>query len=152
MPATLDPALEWTHYGESGISAAQWVGFTNVPDHWEWFRATLEEVRRLSALPPDWDGYGSPAILSPVIEAVVSLLGRFAGGTHRPPLPEIAPVTGGGLHLEFVLADRELEIEVLPDTSAAVLLTAGDDELELHAQASRLEVSALASWLLAESA
>ena len=150
MPATLEPRFEQTDFDVSGTWPAQWVGFTRAPEDYEWFSATLVEVRRLAALEPDWDGYDSPTIQSTVMETVVSLLGRFATGIYRPPVPEIAPVTGGGLHLEFGLGNRELEIEVLPDTSVQVVLTHGERELESHGPADRLNVSALVEWLLAE--
>ena len=140
--------FEPTDLTSSGAWAAQWIGFTRVSMTDEWLYPALGEVRRLAALEPNWDGYGSPAVQGTAVEAAVSLLGRFASEVHGLPVPAVAPVTGGGLHLEFGSGGRELEIEVLSDSSIEVLLTGGEDEAEWQGRADRLNVPALAAWLL----
>ena len=135
MPATISdtitPGFESTNLRTSGTWPAQWSGFTRHylgPD--DWFVEAIHDIRRLTELEEDWDGYGSSPIGASVFETTVFLLGRFASEADPLPVPDLAPVTGGGLHLEFGIGSKELEIEVLPDTSIEVLLTDGDVEQE----------------------
>ena len=104
----------------------------------------------MTELEQNWDGYGSPPIGARVFETTVFLLGRFAIEANRLPVPNLAPVTGGGLHLEFGVGSKELEIEVLPDSSIEVFLTEGHFEQESQMRADWLNVTAVADWLLEE--
>lgn len=155
MPATIShtitPGFESTSLRTSETWPAQWSGFTRhhlAPD--DWFVDAIDDIRRLTELEQNWDGYGSPPIGARVFETTVFLLGRFAIEANRLPVPNLAPVTGGGLHLEFGVGSKELEIEVLPDTSIEVFLTEGHFEQESQMRADWLNVTAVADWLLEE--
>ncbi len=154
MPATINQTfaagLEPTDLATSGSWPAQWSAIARVPAPGNWLFDALTEIRQLKTLEENWDGYGSPPIWGQVVETTVSLLDRFARESDQLPVPEVAPVTGGGLHLEFEIGPKGLEIEVLPDTSIQVLISEGDVEEELPMLPERLNVTAVAAWLLAE--
>jgi len=135
----------------SGAWSTQWVGVTNVLSAESWFYTVLDSVREYVDLNSDWDGYGSPPVHQRVVETTVSLLARFADEAARLPLPEIAPVTGGGLHLEFEVAAKGLEIEILPDTTIEILFSDGEEDIEVSGRAEWFNVPLASTWLLGES-
>ncbi len=141
-------AFEPTDPTISGTWSTQWIGFTEARSVDEWFYRALDPVRRFADLDENWDGYGSPPISNRAVETTVLLLARFAREAFRIPVPEIAPVSGGGLHLEFAAGGRGLEIEILPDASVEVLLSDGEEDVEVSGRAESLDVPAASSWLI----
>jgi hypothetical protein len=84
-----------------------------------WLFDGLKRVLRAAARRENWDGQGSPAPSSAVVEKSVELLRVI--DDDEPPLPRVVPVPGGGLQLEWHEGSRELELEVLPDGSVEYL-------------------------------
>jgi hypothetical protein len=78
-------------------------------------------------LPENWDSYGSRPIQPAAIERASEAL-DFLSSINLPP-PQIFPVPGGGLQLEFEQDGRELEIEFLPDGSTEYLMVASNGEM-----------------------
>jgi hypothetical protein len=135
----------------SGAWSTQWVAVTNVLSADGWFFNALDSVREYVHLNPNWDGYGSPPVHQRVVETTVSLLARFAAETARLPLPEVAPVSGGGLHVEFEVGLKGLEIEILPDTTIEIVLSDGDEDAEVSGRVEWFNVPLATRWLLEES-
>ena len=88
----------------------------------------LDKLAQLSELPENWDGYGSPCVQPAVKETAVDLIHLL----HKigMPVPHFAPVSGGGIQLEWHKTDRELELEILPDGDVAFLKVNGSEEME----------------------
>jgi hypothetical protein len=68
------------------------------------------------------------------------------------PAPFIVPISGGGIQIEWIIADRELELEVLPDGSIEYLKSENKEPFEEEKIASRssAEIFSLLSWLLSK--
>lgn len=88
----------------------------------------LAKLAELSALPDNWDGYGSPGPQPAVQEAASALIGiLWKAGV---PTPHFAPVSGGGLQLEWQKQGRELELEILPHGEIAFLKVYESGEMQ----------------------
>lgn len=132
--------------------AAQWSRVTSLDEANLWLRAAQRKITELTQLPENWDGYGSRALQSAAIEQAANLLACLA--RLDLPRPQIVPVPGGGIQLEFQQAGRELEIEVLPDGAIEFLLVTENGEMrEGAAPASATgEIYRLAFWLKGKQA
>lgn len=91
-------------------------------------RRMLDKLAELSILPDNWDGYGSPSLQPAVKEAAADLIGILCEA--GAPLPHFAPVSGGGLQLEWQRNGRELELEILPNGDLAFLKVYESGEME----------------------
>jgi hypothetical protein len=64
------------------------------------------------ALPPDWDGYGSP----PIHPGAVAAAARFLAALPDDiPRPHIVPMSYGRVQLEWHRGPVSLEVEFVPD-------------------------------------
>ncbi len=88
----------------------------------------LDKLAELSELPENWDGYGSPGIQPVVKETASDLIETL----HKAgaPMPHFAPVSGGGIQLEWRKKNRELELEILPNGEIAFLKAPEPGEME----------------------
>lgn len=84
-----------------------------VTSHSDWLDQCIRRVEELKQLRPNWDGYASPPITTDALSSAALLL--RAAGRHTLPIPRVAPVSGGGLVLEWRVALRSVEFEVLPN-------------------------------------
>ena len=91
-------------------SEAQATEVTHVES--AWLSSAIRALLELRKLEDDWDGSGSPPITPSAVECARALL--VALEIDDPPEPQIVPVPGGGLQIEWESAERELEIEILP--------------------------------------
>ena len=98
----------------------QWNSVTPLEGVDLWLRSAQKKLTALTRLRADWDGYGSPPVQTGAIARAADLLAVLA--KLDLPNPELFPVPGGGLQLEFRQDNRELEIEILPDSSIEYLL------------------------------
>jgi len=98
----------------------QWNSVTPLEGVDLWLRSAQRKLTALTRLRADWDGYGSPPVQAGAIARVADLLAVLA--KLDLPNPELFPVPGGGLQLEFRQGNRELEIEIRPDSSIEYLL------------------------------
>jgi hypothetical protein len=92
-----------------------------VPD---WVSPTLVSLARLGEFRKDWDGYGSPPIRPAALQAAHYLVAALL--PLPLPIPSVCPITGGGIGFTWLVADRELNIEILPDGLAQYLAVATD--------------------------
>lgn len=78
-----------------------------------WRREAIQKVIRFNTLEPNWDAHGSQPPALAVRQTAIDLLLTVPGELF--PAPRIVPVSGGGFHFEWSVADRELEISIEPD-------------------------------------
>lgn len=89
-----------------------------------WFITAVHRLEAAVELKENWDGSGSPA---PTASALLAIIRVFcAVAPELPPQPAVVPVPGGGLQLEWHIASRELEIEVMPQGECAFLTVDGE--------------------------
>jgi hypothetical protein len=110
------------------------------------FQRMIDEVDELADLPENWDGYGSPPIQSAAKETayrLVELLDQLG-----MPNPHFAPVSGGGLQLEWQKGKCELELEILPTGEVSFLTVEESGEMNEAALPSDFQpdLSRLATW------
>jgi hypothetical protein len=113
---------------------------------------SLRRIGELKRLPDDWDSYGSPRIQQLAAQRAVQVLSAAAIEGVRPP--QIVPVSGGGLQIEWTSANRELEIEILPDGSIEYLIVEAEQTYEgpMPAEHADLFVQGLVRWLTGTNA
>lgn len=126
----------------------QWSGVIPVYSLSSWQIEALISVLKTANLPNNWDGYGSPSPSSKVVDTSIKLL--IAIPFYDLPVPYIVPVSGGGIQIEWSIAQRELELEVLPDGSIEFLKSERGQPLEEGklASTSSFEVQPLLTWLI----
>jgi len=93
-----------------------------------WLDECLKRVDDLARMPMGWDSYGSPAIAQAALETIVELLHKLA--LLSAPKPHIAPISGGGLQLDWTVNNRELEIGVRATGRLEYLIVEDDESLE----------------------
>jgi hypothetical protein len=91
-----------------------------------WFVSALATVDSIAALPSNWDGYGSPPLAENVRQSAIAILKAL--NRSDVPEPNIVPVSGGGMQLEWFHEGRELELEILAEPRQAVYLMVDEDE------------------------
>jgi hypothetical protein len=103
--------------------ASQWEPVITVADNEELIDA-LRPVWRLSGLAPNWDSYGSPAISqSAILRAALMVIATVE---RSSPKPNVVPVPGGGVQLEWAGPGGELEIECSPTGAISYLFERPD--------------------------
>jgi hypothetical protein len=78
-----------------------------------WKRQAIQKVIGFSTLPLNWDSHGSEAPRRDVTTTAIDFLLNIPAETL--PAPLVVPTSGGGFHIEWSIADRELEISIEPD-------------------------------------
>lgn len=108
----------------------------------------VARIRELELMPSGWDGVGGPPIQIAAVRKAIHLLGSL----RAEQLPEVivAPVTGGGLQLEWRRPGREAEIEILPDGSVEYLTDqAGKlDANPIPKECETAEVMRIVDWVI----
>jgi hypothetical protein len=112
-----------------------------------WLREAQHKVFELTQLRENWDSYGSRRIQQAAIEQTSAALRHLS--MINLPSPQIFPVPGGGLQLEFEQDGRELEIEFLPDGSTEYLMVDSNGEMREGSipTGSKGDLYRLAYWL-----
>jgi len=101
-------------------AAPQWNRVTPRADAPQWLMPTLQALSRLTGLPQNWDGYGSPPTRPAALQSALRLVNTLEA--FALPVPQVCPVTGGGIGFAWQVDTRELEVEILPDGSARYLM------------------------------
>lgn len=70
-------------------------------------------VDELTKLDPGWDGYDGVPVLPLVANHALRLLETI--GVHTQIVPDVVPLSNGGLQLEWYVGAHEIEIEIAPD-------------------------------------
>ena len=93
--------------------SSHWQRSTSYLASADWLREALAGLQRLADFPEDWDGYGSPALTGEAIGQARQVILELARAGVLSP--DIRPVSGGGVQLEWRHAGRELELGILPN-------------------------------------
>lgn len=150
-----DPYFAMTRHDLRGRFAtmleAPAVAVQTVNDRWvestpssvapAWYR----ELANFGEMEENWDGYGSPRISVDVLKTACQIV--IESQCLNLPTPHISPTTGGGVNIEWAIADRELEVEVMPNGEVEYLRSEGE---EMHDGSLNLEgdgFQGLAGWL-----
>jgi hypothetical protein len=129
------------------LADGQWSRVTSLAEASSWLRAAQRKISELAQLTENWDSYGSHPIQRVAIERASDAIGCLS--TINLPAPQIFPVPGGGLQLEFEQDGRELEIEFFPDGSTEYLMVASNGEMREGSipSGSKGDLYRLAFWL-----
>jgi len=92
--------------------------------------STLCDLERVARVGADWDSYGSAPPSGEAIEAARRLIRTVYGeallSARNPSLPQsVAPLSGGGVQLEWRGENKAIEIQVSPDAAFGYLLVKG---------------------------
>lgn len=104
----------------------------------DWLGSALVTLRRLSALEPDWDGYGSPPLTHQAIDRSFRLVLQSA--RELLPGPNLVPGSEGDLQLEWHLGERGLQILVRGSGEAEYL---ANRETDIWQEGSLTEAQAI---------
>ena len=114
-----------------------------------WLSSALADIARIADLPPGWDGYGSPQLSVKEREQATQLL---ASMTYSDlPAPNIVPVSGGGIQIEWQHCGRELELEIDAGAQEIIFLQVYEDGATAEGSyliADFNKTRALLDWLL----
>lgn len=129
----------------------QWSQSFLLRDIWE--VNPIKTVLGLQWLASNWDGYGSPAPSKALIDASIGFIRKIAEvGPEGLLPPNIVPLPGGGIQLDWHIGSRELEIPIFPDRHIE-FLTVEDGEPQLEGELNSYnQVRLLLSWLAAGAA
>jgi len=109
-----------------------------------WRLEAIKKVCALGNLDNNWDGHNSGAPSRGVRNCAVDLLLSVPGVNW--PTPRVVPVSGGGLHFEWSLGRRELELYIEPDCSIELLRV--ENGMPIEAEPPE-DVSSFFEWLSA---
>jgi len=90
-----------------------------------WFRETLIRFLELLSLGENWNGYGERAIRDTAVKRALNVLEVI--GTDGPT-PSVVPMSDGGLQLEWMGNEFEIEVEIPPEGLASVLIIGPNNE------------------------
>lgn len=71
----------------------------------------LRRLQEFAAALSNWNGYGAMAFSRKLIAATSQILLDLGG----LPQPFVSPLTDNGVQLDWVIGDRELEVEIYED-------------------------------------
>ena len=116
----LCPELFDSGLGEGEFSVTD--DTTVAKDALDWFEGALHALGELLSLPPNWDGYGSPAPLLQIVSCAENVLRRLRDVVPANlPRPFVCPVSGGGLQFEWTTDTKHLELEFVSQSEALFL-------------------------------
>ncbi len=87
---------------------------------------TIDSVKRVAALGPDWDSYGARAVSPRAFVRLLPLLPALL--TDETPAPSVVPHPSGGLALEWHQGGYDLEVSVSAAGAIQWSLSTIDDE------------------------
>jgi len=85
------------------------------------------DLDELSTLPIGWDSYGSPKISNDLIMAAKRFLYQLE---FEFIAPRVVPVSGGVIHLEWQIGERELELEFTDSENIGYLKVSNEEPIE----------------------
>jgi hypothetical protein len=90
-----------------------------------WLSQCLAILARFEKLPQNWDGYNSP----PIAQCAFSNARQFLTTVQIQglPAPAVLPVSGGGIGMNWVSGQREVELTLLPNGDVEFLQVLGRD-------------------------
>ena len=124
-------------------------GITTLENPPSWLTSALADVMRIAALPANWDSYGSPPVGETVRGNAIQLLASI--NYEDFPVPQIVPISGGALQMEWQYHERELELRVDAGSHEVLYLKVHKDDRSEEGVVSitdRGTIQALLDWLL----
>jgi hypothetical protein len=112
--------LNWLRLTPKPSVDVQSQGITELKRPVRWLTSALADVARIADLPHNWDGYGSAPLGVKEREHVTKLLSSIDNADL--PAPNIVPVSGGGIQLEWQYHGRELELEIVVGSEDLIFL------------------------------
>ena len=94
----------------------------------KWLLKAKYDLKRVAVLPENWDSYGSPSISDELLANAEDFLNILDVKLIPPPF--VAPISGGGIQLEWCLGERELEIEFVKPNVLGYLKIVNDKIVE----------------------
>jgi len=111
------------------LAAFQSLEIVDELESGRWVGEVELRIRAVEHLRANWDSYGSPPVTSEAAQTARQIMHAIKFST--PPIPFIAPLSGGGIQFEWVGGDKELDIVIDPrGDSVSYALYDGDDDLE----------------------
>jgi hypothetical protein len=133
---------------EESARREQWNAIVLVRTRWE--GEAVRGLLKLTSLPTDWDGDGSPPPDARVVEAAIRFLAVVPElGLGHLPQPHVVPLSGGGVHFEWAVGARQLQVAIFPDAPADFLRVQGRAVLDqgLLSLTAWEQIRALFAWL-----
>ncbi len=90
-----------------------------------WLEAVLRKIEYLASLPLNWDSYGSSPPGAEECQHAKSILTLIEQDSF--PAPDIVPVSGGGIQLEWQYQERELELEIVANSGSVNFIKIHED-------------------------
>lgn len=85
-----------------------------------WFLPVKTQLQEFLAFEKNWNGYGESPIHEEAIRRTINVLNTIVSETT--PKPDIVPTSKGGIQIEWVSKDFEIEVEIFPTESAQIII------------------------------
>jgi hypothetical protein len=120
--------------GQSQLAGTNFGGVTTYDPRFRAYKGyglALRSLMHLERLGDNWDTYGSQKVQPLPIAVAMDVLGTcVASGI---PMPEFAPIPGGGIGLDWTLNNVDYEMGLLPDGDIECVETQADGrQKEIH--------------------
>ena len=99
-------------------------------------------IDELTELARGWDGYDGMPVQSQVAEHAHRFLEVI--GEHTQIMPDVVPLSNGGLQLEWFVGAYEVEVEIAPNCATLVFEYKRDGQIEESPISDSLDVSQIA--------
>lgn len=132
-------------------TTSQGNAVVKIDPQWTWQKEPVLRIAECCTLKDNWDSYGGHPPSFDTVLAAIDLIDSIP--QHDPPRPRVVPLATGGIQFEWKVGQRELDIEVSPDSTYRYLKfdpskTGGDLNSEFPLD-SLSGVENLLSWLIA---
>lgn len=145
-PATLTGSAGLEDSVASGPApplATQWSEVTEPIQDWNSY--VQNRLQALHDLQEDWDTFKSPPVTASALRSAFVLCFVIGRLRSHLSLPHIAPITGGGIGIQFHEGVRELEVEILPDGTPSTLQVERDVVLAEEDQ--KVDMELIRRWV-----
>ncbi len=128
---------------------------TRIRSNTDWFPNCVSRISGFVQLPKDWDGYGSAppnrVACSRALDVAVAIAQTLSLADSVAQDPFVAPLSSGGVLFEIRNGNRELHIEVPPDSEFFEVLkvarTPSGDEVEEELHVNEAGLFEVLSWV-----
>lgn len=92
-----------------------------------WREDVFKQLRKFLTYRENWNGYGERPIRREVVQVAEKLIMRIG---RNGPEPLVFPHPRGGVQIEWLSGDAEIEIEVLPENLIHIFISKAGSEIE----------------------
>ena len=85
-----------------------------------WFLPIKAQLQKFLVFEENWNGYGESSIHEEAVNQAIAVLDKIVSETT--PKPDIVPTSRGGIQIEWVSTDFEIEVEILPTGPAQIII------------------------------